>query len=413
MKLNDDQLAMLHGEAGQGAAFAMELLIAFGRTVSAQTLIPITAAHVDGCLSHGQVSLDFVRKFADARAKVRVPTTLNVGSIDLIHPELFAGNATDAALGRAVMETHIELGCTPSFTCAPYQTLMRPRFGDQIAWAESNAIVFANSVIGARTARYGDFIDLACAITGYAPAHSYHLDENRGGRILFRVDEAAASSMDSSVLAVAVGLLVGKTSGDVVPVIEGLPSTFSEDDLKALGAAAASTGQVGMFHAIGLTPEAPDQKTAFHGRMPERALSLTQHELMDAVANLSRAKNGSKLSAVCLGTPHFSMSEFAALEALLADGPSATVPIYVNTGRETLGALEASGSAARLFDKRVIIVADTCTYITAILRDLDHVIMTNSGKWALYAPGNIGAAVAFGSLVDCVASARAGKIVQT
>ena len=101
--------------------------------------------------------------------KVRVPTTLNVGSLDLIHPELFRGPKEDAENGARLMRAHVELGCAPTFTCAPYQSVYRPRFGAQIAWGESNAIVFANSVIGARTNRYGDFIDLCCAMTGRAP----------------------------------------------------------------------------------------------------------------------------------------------------------------------------------------------------------------------------------------------------
>ena len=119
--------------------------------------------------------------------KVRVPTTLNVGSVDLIHPELFRGTKEHAENGARLMRAHVELGCAPTFTCAPYQSIYRPRFGAQIAWGESNAIVFANSVIGARTNRYGDFIDLCCAMTGRAPAYGLHLTENRVARALVEI----------------------------------------------------------------------------------------------------------------------------------------------------------------------------------------------------------------------------------
>ena len=119
---------------------------------------------------------------------MRVPTTLNVGSMDLIHPELFRGSDEVRADGERLMQAHVALGCAPTYTCAPYQTFIRPRFGAQIAWGESNAIVFANSVIGARTDRYGDFIDLCCAMTGRAPEYGLHLTENRSRERSSQVD---------------------------------------------------------------------------------------------------------------------------------------------------------------------------------------------------------------------------------
>ena len=178
---------LLSGAHGGGAAFAMRLLARFAEAVGALRFIDIEAAHVDGCLYLGRASLDFVLKLTDLGGKVRVPTTLNVGSLDLIHPELFRGPKEDAKNGARLMRAHVELGCAPTFTCAPYQSVHRPRFGAQIAWGESNAIAFANSVIGARTNRYGDFIDLCCAMTGRAPAYGLHLTENRAARALVEV----------------------------------------------------------------------------------------------------------------------------------------------------------------------------------------------------------------------------------
>ncbi|MDP3524918.1 MAG: aconitase X, partial [Hoeflea sp.] len=170
---------MLQGQHGPAAADALGLVVRFAEAVGATRLLPCASAHVDGCLYHGQASLDFVERFEVLGGRVKVPTTLNVGSVDLIHPELFIGDPALGAAGKRLMEAHVELGCTPSFTCAPYQTLLRPRFGEQLAWAESNAIVFANSVIGARTNRYGDFIDLACALAGRVPDYGLHRSENR------------------------------------------------------------------------------------------------------------------------------------------------------------------------------------------------------------------------------------------
>src|ERR671913_1935067 len=173
--LSDADRRLLDGAEGKAAAFAMRLLLRVGEAVGAPSFIDVTRAHVDGCLHHGEASLDFVRHVMALGGRVRVPTTLNVGSMDLIHPELFQGPPALAAAGRELMEAHEALGCLLTFTCAPYQTLFRPSFGEQIAWAESNAIVFANAVIGARTARYGDFLDLAAALAGRVPYAGLHV----------------------------------------------------------------------------------------------------------------------------------------------------------------------------------------------------------------------------------------------
>src|SRR5450432_3192635 len=276
MRLTPFEKDMAGGGQGRAVAFAMDVLLRFGEAIGAPALLEIRQAHVDGCLYHGRVSLDFVESLVEEGGKVRAPTTLNVGSMDLLHPELIGGAVALRSAGRRLMEAHLALGCEQSFTCAPYQTRFRPRFGEQIAWGESNAIVFANSVIGARTNRYGDFIDLCCAITGRAPAYGLHLDENRQGEILFRLIDLLSSTEATDALYVAVGFLVGERAGSRIPVIEGLPPPKSEDQLKALGAVAASTGSVALFHAIGVTPEAPTRRDAFGGGEPAKIIDLAK-----------------------------------------------------------------------------------------------------------------------------------------
>ncbi len=410
MTLSDDEKAMLGGEDGAGAALAMELLVAYADAIGAPSLLRIAGAHVDGCLYHGEAGLDFVEALLAGRGRVRVPTTLNVGSIDLIHPELVRG---DHDKPRRLMRAHEELGCVSSFTCAPYQSLFRPRFGEQIAWGESNAIVFANSVIGARTNRYGDFIDLCCAMTARAPAWGLHLDEHRRGGMLFRLAGFPATPEPTDSLFVGVGLVVGSRAGEQVPVIEGLPPPRDEDQLKALGAAAASTGAVGLFHAVGITPEAPSTAAAFAGATPVDTVIITPTDVRDALAQLSTVPDGTPLAAVCLGTPHFSRAEWERLAGLLRRAaPRRGIPIYVNTSRATLDGVTSDGLLDGLEDHGIVPVVDTCTYVTAILGRLDGAAMTNSGKWAHYAPGNIGVAVAFGELADCVASASAGRVAR-
>jgi predicted aconitase len=401
---------LVEGVHGAGAAFAMRLLARFAEAVDARSFIDIEAAHVDGCLYHGRASLDFVERMIDLGGKVRVPTTLNVGSVDLIHPELFRGTEEHAENGTRLMRAHVELGCARTFTCAPYQSAWRPRFGAQIAWGESNAIAFANSVIGARTNRYGDFIDLCCAMTGRAPAYGLHLTENRAARALVEI-ASIPDDWDLERLAVAVGHTIGRRCGGLIPAIVGLPSAMNEDDLKALGAAAASSGAVALFHAVGLTPEAPDLETACGRLAPELRLRLTAEDLREAARSLSSVADGARLSAVSLGTPHFSIDQFARLMPLL-DGEPPLIDIFVNCSRATLDEVRRRGWEEPLKAARVTLVADTCVYVSALMRADVGTVMTNSGKCAYYAPGNLGVEVAYGSLAECVASARAGMVLR-
>jgi len=403
---------IMEGLQGRAAADALGLVLRFAQAVGAERLLPCASAHVDGCLYHGQASLDFVERFVALKGRVKVATTLNVGSVDLIHPELFIGDPALGAAGKRLMEAHVELGCTPSFTCAPYQTLLRPKFGDQLAWAESNAIVFANSVIGARTNRYGDFIDLACALTGRVPDYGLHRTENRLARVIVELSGFEDADPDQAGgIAVAAGLIVGRECGSTIAAITGLPRSTSEDDLKALGAAAASSGSVAMFHAVGLTPEAPDLATATGGFDAPIVARLGPADIAGILARLSTVADGAPLTAVALGTPHFSLTEFERLMPMLDLAPF-SVPVYVNTGRHEWGQLMRDGRAARLEAAGVTVVVDTCTYVTAIIRDLSGAVMTNSGKWAYYAPGNLGVDVAFGTLADTMLSARAGRVVR-
>ena len=173
---------MLDGDRGEGPRIAMELVMGAAKALGAERLLDISGAHIDGCLYHGQASLDFALRLVEAGAKAAVPTTLNVSTLDLLHPERFRGDPELAAQGRRLMDAYVEMGCRPTWTCSPYQLMERPSFGDQVAWAESNAIVFANSVLGARTGRYGDFIDISAAVTGRAPAAGLHLDAGRRAR---------------------------------------------------------------------------------------------------------------------------------------------------------------------------------------------------------------------------------------
>ena len=406
MRLSDSDRALLAGAEGPASQFAMRLVVEMGRLAGAAELIDVASAHIDGCLYHGRAGLDFALRLVDGEAHVVVPTTLNVSSLDLLHPHLYRGDPDTATQARRLMDVYRAMGCEPTWTCAPYQLPRRPGLGEQIAWAESNAIVFANSVLGARTERYGDFIDICAAITGRVPDSGLHRVENRRARLLVRLVRTPQRVLDDDLLYPVLGHLVGRIAGDLVPAIEGLPPALSEDRLKALGAAAASSGSVALFHAVGSTPEAGSLDQALDGGRAERVFDVSLHDLRMARAELTTSAG--PLGAVSVGTPHFSVAEFERLLDLL-DGRSVALPMYASTGRAVLGEIEEQGWGDALRAAGVTIVVDTCTYITPILEPREGVVMTNSAKWAYYAPGNLGVEVALGSLRECVESAVRGE----
>lgn len=384
----------------------MQVVVRMGEVMGAEHLIDVVSAHVDGCLYHGQVGLDFVDRLNDGEARVQIATTLNVGSLDLLHPELFRGDGRLAEQSRRLMDGYVSLGCRPTWTCAPYQLESRPSLGEDIAWAESNAIVFANSVLGARTNRYGDFIDICAAITGRVPAAGYHLPDNRRATVAVTVNLSEELLSEETTYPI-LGTWLGHEIGSAVAVLSGIRSDVSEDSLKALGAAAASSGAVALFHVIGVTPEAPDEETATGSLPVDRRLTFNTEQLSRTRSELFTTE-ADRVDAVSVGTPHASTNELERLAALVG-GRQLQIPFYVNTSRENLAAFK---SAEELSAAGVIFVTDTCTYVTPILAENLRVVMTNSAKWAYYAPGNLGIDVAFGSLAECVDSALSGRIVH-
>jgi predicted aconitase len=407
LELAPSDRAVLDGERGDGAALAMRLVVKMAEVARAPRLRDVTQAHIESCLYHGQAGLDFAERLLGGGAAVAISATLNVSSLDLLHPELVRLDDDTRDRAKRLMDTYVALGCRPTWTCAPYQLPDRPGFGEHVAWAESNAIVFANSVLGARTNRYGDFIDICAAITGRVPDSGLHTDPGRRATLLLRLEGLSDELLDADVLYPVLGHLLGRLAGSEVAAIEGLPSDTSEDRLKALGAAAASSGSVALFHAIGVTPEAPTRKSV--GIEAAREMVVTLADLRAARDELSRVPDGAEINAVSVGTPHASAAELRRLVDLVRE-ERPRVPFYVNTSRAQLAAV---GSVADdLADAGVTVVTDTCTYITPILHDVAGRVMTDSGKWAWYAPSNLGFDVSLGSLEECVRSAGAGRVIR-
>ncbi|MFC7488883.1 aconitase X [Knoellia sp. CPCC 206453] len=414
LDLTLDERDMLAGGSGDGVALAMRVVTSLARVRGATRLVEVSSAHVDSCLYHGRAGLDFARRLFDLDARVRVPTTLNVGSLDLLHPGTVHEDVTHPGVltgGLALMETYCGLGARPTWTCAPYQVGARPGLGEHVAWAESNAIVFANSVLGARTDRYGDFLDISAAVTGRAPLAGLHLDAERWGTVVVDFSAVSPTRLTEEMWWGVLGHLVGDVVEGGVPTLVGTGGDVSEDALKALGAAAASSGSVGMFHLVGRTPEASDLVSCTRSGAPVTVVSDAD---LDRVRRSLSTASGRRLDAVSLGTPHASLAEIQKLvDELGASGGRVHpgVDAVVSTSRGILAVAREVGLAEQVEGAGFRFVVDTCTYVTPVLPPSAHVAMTTSAKWAHYAPGNIGVEVVLATLAECVASAVAGQVV--
>lgn len=414
LNLSEKDRQMLDGKYGEAAKFAMTIIVRMAQVLEVDELMDITQAHIDGCGLMSDASLEFAETMARLGGKVAVPTTLNMIPLDLQNwqkqdvPRDFAHKALRMA------KAYIDMGCIPTWTCAPYQGTLVPRFGQQIAWGESNAIVYANSVLGARTNRYADFLDLCAAITARVPKHGLHLKENRKGQILFRLVEIPEDLLSDESMYAALGHLVGQIAQDRIPVIEGLKGEITSDQHKAFGAAAASAGAVGLYHLVGITPEAQTLAAAFQGAEPQEIIEIRLADLLAARAELSTLRESDvKVDAVVLGCPHFSFTEFQRLAQWIEQSQSKVHPevhFIVLTNQMTYGLLERSHLLQTIADFGAEIVLDTCVFHSPIVAAEVEVVMTNSGKCAYYAPGELNAQVVFGSLEECVHSAVKGVV---
>lgn len=403
---------MLAGEDGPAAALAMRIIQRMAQVNGAGSLLDIESAHIDSALYLGPATLAFAERMAELGGRVRVPTSLNVSGVDEHGWRAWAVPQEWAEMARRQMQAYVLMGAEPTWTCAPYQAGPRPGFGQQIAWGESSAIVFANSVLGARTERYPDFLDICAALTGRVPAAGLHLDENRRGELLFDASGLDRCLPDQDGFYPVFGHWIGQQAGDRIPVIDGLDCRPEEDQLKAFGAAAASSGSVGLFHWVGVTPEAPDRPAAFAGGEVEATIRVTTADLFEAYRQLT-TNEGEHLDLVVLGSPHFSLAEFQRLVPLLMGKlrhPS--VRFLVTTSRAVAALAERAGLLGSLDHFGAELTVDTCILTTPMLPPEISSLMTNSAKYAYYAPGLLNTQVAFGSLDDCVRSAVAGRVVR-
>jgi cis-L-3-hydroxyproline dehydratase len=402
LHLSTNDRAMLEGRDGRAAQLAMEMICAMAAVQGAERLIDVSRVHIDGCIYAGPAFLTFARTMADMEAKVRVPTTMNAISVDHAN---WRAQGVDEAFGNAassLADAYVRMGAHPSFTCAPYLLEDRPTAGEEIAWAESNAVIYANSVLGARTVKHPDFLDLCIALTGRAPRSGVY---ERGNRAPRRIIEVAHPDGADDAFWPMLGWLAGHMAPDRIPLLCGLETARpNEDDLKALCAAFGTTSAAPMLHVAGVTPEA-DLPTP-----PDiDSVSIGPSDF----ARVWRRFNagGGRIDLVALGSPHFSISECRAFAELMTGRhvhPDVTT--IVTLGRATLEIIRKDGTEARLKSAGVTILPDLCwcSISEPVFPRGARVLMTNSGKYAHYAPGLCGREVRFGSLSDCADAAETG-----
>lgn len=402
---------MLAGEGGAAAKFAMELIVRTAEISGAEELVDIGWAHVTSAYYNGQVNLDFAEKLTSLEARVRVPTTLTACSLDLRQADQMGGApAVQAAL--RLIDLYREMGCQTVMTCAPYHTRKEPEFGEHLAWTESSAVVYANSVLGARSNRYFEFLDMCAAITGRVPCTGLHRTRDRRAAILLKLTDIPPEWLNDDRFYHVLGFLLGRTVGNEVPAIDGLPASVNTERLRAIGAGANASGAVNMFHVIGVTPEAKTLEGAFQDTAAEKIVEIGPSDIRGA-AKLLNTSDEAALTAVCVGAPHFSVAEFEQLLPLVEGNKiSPDVHFYVSTSRYVLDDIRERGWLDSLQAAGVEFITDRCTYYSPAVEGCEGRVMTNSAKWAYYAPGILGSEVTFAGLDECVQSAVAGEVIR-
>ena len=386
LELTAEQQRMLDGGRGQITARLMRLLVRLGQVYGARRMIPVGSVQVSGISykSIGDPGLEFLEDLAAQGARVQVLTTLNPAGMDLEAWRELGFDEGFARKQRRIIAALTTMGATPSVTCTPYLVGNLPRFGEHLAWAESSAVSFANSVIGARSNREGGPSALAAAVCGCTPDHGLHRDENRRPTVVVELTAELRSRADFGALGHHVGALVGGG----VPYFRGVPPA-GVDHLKGLGAAMAASGAVAMYHAEGLTPEA-----ALASTDGCEVLTVGREDLEQTRARLN---TGARPDLIALGCPHASLDEIARLAGKLK-GRTLNTPVWICTARVTRDTAARMGLVQVIEQAGGRVVADTCMVVAPTESMGFETTGVTSGKAAAYMPGFCGQQVVFGDL---------------
>jgi hypothetical protein len=408
--LNNEEEMMLKGKYGEATRLAMEILVDLGVAYNANKMIKVESANIV-CGSYRltyDAGVEICEKLAEEGASVRIPTSIVTGASPLDHWTEFGVPDSWADKQLRLARALEKIGAIPIWTCTPYYHINVPRFGQQIAWAESNCVIYANSVIGARTNRYASYVDLCAAIVGLVPEFGLHLAENRRGNVLVNVKGFKQLSDEDYPL---LGYRIGEDVIKGIPVIQGIPKSVKNSQLVSFGAAMASSGAAALYHVVGVTPEARTLQEAFGEEEPEDKLELGPEDLKDTKEKLSTIIGGCDIDFVNIGCPHSTISEIGELAALLKgekvhDG----VKFWVSTNRIVNALAEKMGYASILRESGVKIMTDSCcltipTYLCGF-----KTMVTNSAKMAHYSPMSCKTNVIYASTSECIKAAITGRV---
>ncbi len=409
MRLTDREKAILAGAEGEAPKLAMEILNKIGEINEAERLIPIQSVHLvlHAYKSAFDAGVEAAEKIAAMGGRFTVPTTIDPYGMDAEDwvaartPEHYAKQ--QIRLDEAVSK----MGVLPVWTCTPYYGFNVPRFGDHVAWSESSAVAYANTVIGARTNRQTAIVDICCGILGKAPETGMHLQENRYGEVLVRfpVDRELKSWEYP-----ALGYLLGKKLGSRIGVVSGMMGAPKHEDLKSLCAAAAASGSVTLLHIVGVTPEARTLAEAFGPKKPIDEFTVTADDLSQTRQDMCTAK-GDRVDLVALGCPHYTINEIVHVHDLLRGrkvDPGTQFWIYANSYAIDLA--EQMGLRRSLEESGVVIRAETCMVISPIANWAFKTMMTDSGKCSYYGPAECHTEMIFAGVDECVEAAVSGRL---
>jgi predicted aconitase len=414
--LTDEEQGMLAGAEGPGVKRAMEIVAALARIYGAADLVPVTHVQIAGVSykNLGDAGVEFLTRWASEGAQVRVPTTLNPMGMERGKWVGWGIQPSFANPQLSVIDAFTKMGVTPTMSCTPYLFRdFKPQQGDALAWAESSAVAFANSVIGARSNREGGPSAMAAGIVGRTARYGYHLDENRLANWLIEVRAPLKSVADYGALSYTVGKEVGSGVPWFTNLADSLPPLPADltlggpagDRLKTLGAGLAAYGAVAVYHIAGYTPEALDAGESLIRRDAKR---LVIEDMADAYRVMDADPDLKKIDLVTIGCPHASLSEIQQVAEYL-QGKHLATRLWVTTGEITRQAASELGYVQAIEAAGGEVVADTCA-VVAPMRMLDVKTMaTNAGKMACYAPMHSGVKMRFGDVDKCLDAAITGE----
>ncbi len=375
MKLRPEEKAMLNGEHGKAVQKAMQILDTLGRVYGAESMLPVNSVQISGVsyANLGEAGLAWLAEMAAGGSRVRTLTTLNPAGMDIENWRTLGIDEDFARKQMRVLEVFESMGVVSTCSCTPYLFGNLPRFGEHIAWAESSAVCYANSVLGARSNREGGPSALASALTGVTPAYGYHLDAQRKPTVGVIVKANVQETWRFGALGKAIGdKLQGRQQ---VAYIQGIAQA-SLEELKSFCASFATYGGAALFHMQGITPEA----ACFQA--PSETLEITESDLKRANTELNSA-SADEVDFVSLGCPHLSLREVARIAELLA-GKKVRKEFWITTSRPVKGMADRAGYSALIEAAGAKFAVDTCC-VVAPIRGRFNAMLSDSAKACYYA----------------------------